>query len=361
MSDSTEFSAGLSNEQPKETPTRKRRSNAGRTTIRQVANHVGVSAITISRYFKQPDSVSEELRAQIAAAVAELGYVPNLVAGGLASASSRIVGMVIPNISGPIFANTIQSVSDILNQNGYQLMLASSYFSPEQEENAVRSFLGWSPAALVLTSYFHTEATEKMIAQAGIPVVETWDLQTERAPIQVGFMHEDVGRMAARYLIDKGYQRIAFVTNSIVGDFSALERRDGYVEVMQQHNRESRAYTPKAQAPLEAGEEAFKALIQCDNPADAIIFANDNLACGALLAAQRAGIKIPTQCAIIGFGDYAIADKLYPSLTTIRPPATEIGAVAARRILELVGALPEPENSPEHFHLQCELIERESS
>lgn len=341
--------------------TRKRRSNAGRTTIRQVANHVGVSAITISRYFKQPDSVSEELRAHIASAVAELGYVPNLVAGGLASASSRIVGMVIPNISGPIFANTIQSFSDILGQNGYQLMLSSSYFSPEQEENAVRSFLGWSPAALVLTSYFHTEATEKMIAQAGIPVIETWDLQTERAPIQIGFLHQDVGRMAARHLLDKGYQQIAFVTNSIAGDFSALDRRDGYIEVIEQAGRTSRVFTPSAQQPLEAGEEAFKALIASDNPADAIIFANDNLASGALLAAQRAGIAIPAQCAIVGFGDYAIADKLYPSLTTIRPPATEIGEVAARRILELVGALPEPEHSPAHFHLQCELIERESS
>lgn len=357
MSDSTEPSASIA----APATARKPRSTAGRTTIRQVANHVGVSAITISRYFKRPDSVSEELRKQIACAVAELGYVPNQVAGGLASASSRVVGMVIPNISGPIFANTIQSFSDILNQNGYQLMLASSYFSPEQEENAVRSFLGWSPAALVLTSYFHTDATEKMIAQAGIPVVETWDLQTDRAPIQVGFHHQDVGRMAANYLIGKGYKRIAFVTNSIAGDFSALERCDGYSEVMQQHKREVRTYTPAAQQPLEAGEEAFKALMHGDNPADAIIFANDNLACGALLAAQRAGINIPAQCAIVGFGDYAIADKLYPSLTTIRPPATEIGEVSARRILELVGALPEPENSPEHFHLQCELIERESS
>ncbi|MBE8717823.1 LacI family DNA-binding transcriptional regulator [Cellvibrio polysaccharolyticus] len=341
--------------------TRKPRSTAGRVTIRQVASHVGVSAITVSRYFKQPDSVSEELRGQIAAAVAELGYVPNLVAGGLASASSRIVGMVIPNISGPIFANTIQSFSDILSQNGYQLMLSSSYFSSEQEENAVRSFLGWSPAALVLTSYFHTEATEKMIAQAGIPVLEIWDLQTERSPIQVGFMHEDVGRMAARYLIGKGYQRIAFVTNSIAGDGSAVDRSNGYKEVVEQEGRAAQIFTPTARLPLEAGEEAFKALIGGDKPADAIIFANDNLACGALLAAQRAGIHIPQQCAIVGFGDYAIADKLYPSLTTIRPPATEIGEVAARRILELVGALPAPENAPAHFHLQCTLIERESS
>ncbi|MDP1013726.1 hypothetical protein Q6293_28770, partial [Klebsiella pneumoniae] len=83
-----------------------------------------------------------------------------------ASARGRIVAMVIPNISGPIFANTIQGFSDTLSRHGYQLLLASSYFSAEQEESAVRAFLGWSPAALVLTSRFHSAGTEKMIADA---------------------------------------------------------------------------------------------------------------------------------------------------------------------------------------------------
>lgn len=342
------------------TTTRKRRT-AGRVTIRQVAAHVGVSAITISRYFKKPDSVSDELKRQIAEAVYDLGYVPNFVAGGLASANSRVVGMVIPNISGPIFANTIQSFSDALAKHDYQLMLSSSYFSKEQEERAVRSFLGWSPAALVLTSYFHTEATENMIANAGIPIVEIWDLQTERHPIQVGFLHQDVGSAAARYLIEKGYKNIAFVTNSIAGDFSALDRRDGYLEVITQAGRTPLVFTPTAQSPLEAGEEAFAALLQSDNAADAIIFANDNLASGAILAAQRAGISVPASCAIMGFGDYAIADKLYPSLTTIRPPAKEIGEVAANCILELIGELPTPEESQKDFQLECVIIERESA
>jgi LacI family gluconate utilization system Gnt-I transcriptional repressor len=148
---------------------KRKRRGAGRVTLNTVARHAQVSAITVSRYFNQPDQVSPERRERIKAAVDELGYVPNLVAGGLASARGRIVGMVIPNISGPIFASTIQGFSDTLSRHGYQLLLASSYFSAEQEESAVRAFLGWSPAALVLTSHFHSEATEKMIAEADIP------------------------------------------------------------------------------------------------------------------------------------------------------------------------------------------------
>ena len=126
----------------------RRRRNTGRMTLKDVADHMGVSQISVSRYFQNPQRLSKPLRERIGEVVAELGYVPNLVAGGLASARNRVIGMVIPNISGPIFADTIQSFSDAVTARGYQLLLASSYFSEELEESAVRAFLGWSPAAL---------------------------------------------------------------------------------------------------------------------------------------------------------------------------------------------------------------------
>lgn len=339
--------------------TRKRRG-AGRVTLNAVARAAGVSAITVSRYFNQPEQVSPERRERIAAVVAELGYVPNLVAGGLASARGKIVGMVIPNISGPIFANTIQGFSDTLSRHGYQLLLASSYFDIEQEENAVRAFLGWSPAALVLTSHFHSAGTEKMLAEADIPVIETWDYQPERGPMQIGFSHFEVGVTAARHLLEKGYQRIAFVQNSAPGDFSALERRDGYAATLRGAGREPWLFAPDAErAPFEAGKQAMEALMNASPRPDAIIFANDNLAAGGLLAGQRAGLKIPEDCAVLGFGDYPFAEMLLPSLSTIKPPALEIGVLAATRVLESLGVLPSDEVQRLNL-LQCQVIERES-
>ncbi|WP_447756794.1 LacI family DNA-binding transcriptional regulator [Pseudomonas moraviensis] len=339
--------------------TRKRRG-AGRVTLNAVARAAGVSAITVSRYFNQPEQVSPERRERIAAVVAELGYVPNLVAGGLASARGKIVGMVIPNISGPIFANTIQGFSDTLSRHGYQLLLASSYFDIEQEENAVRAFLGWSPAALVLTSHFHSAGTEKMLAEADIPVIETWDYQPERGPMQIGFSHFEVGVTAARHLLEKGYQRIAFVQNSAPGDFSALERRDGYAATLRGAGREPWFFAPDAdRAPFDAGKQAMEALMNASPRPDAIIFANDNLAAGGLLAGQRAGLKIPEDCAVLGFGDYPFAEMLLPSLSTIKPPALEIGVLAATRVLESLGVLPSDEVQRLNL-LQCQLIERES-
>jgi len=339
----------------------RKRRGAGRVTLNAVARQAGVSAITVSRYFNQPEQVSPERRERIAAVVAELGYVPNLVAGGLASARGKIVGMVIPNISGPIFANTIQGFSDTLSRHGYQLLLASSYFSTEQEENAVRAFLGWSPAALVLTSHFHSAGTEKMIAEAEVPVIETWDYQPDREPMQIGFSHFEVGVTAAKYLLEKGYQRIAFVQNSAAGDFSALERRDGYAATLKESGLKPRVFAPDAdRAPFEAGKQAMDALMSASPRPDAIIFANDNLAAGGLLAGQRAGLKIPEDCAVLGFGDYPFAEMLLPSLSTIKPPALEIGVLAATRVLESLGVLPSDEVQRLNL-LQCQVIEREST
>ena len=340
----------------------RKRRGAGRVTLNTVAREAGVSAITVSRYFNQAEQVSPERRERIAAVVAELGYVPNLVAGGLASARGRIVAMVIPNISGPIFANTIQGFSDTLSRHGYQLLLASSYFSAEQEESAVRAFLGWSPAALVLTSRFHSAGTEKMIAEADIPVVETWDYVPEREPLQIGFSHYEVGVSAARYLHARGYRRIAFVQNSAPGDFSALERRDGYAATLTELGLQPWVFAPDAElAPFEAGKQAMQALMSHAMPPDAIFFANDNLAAGGLLAGQRAGLKIPQDCAVLGFGDYPFAEMLLPSLSTIKPPALEIGVLAATRVLESLGVLPIEDEVVRLNLLDCRLIKREST
>lgn len=344
-------------------PPRKRRGS-GRATIHDVARLAGVGSITVSRYLKHSSQVSSALGERIAHAVKALNYVPNLVAGGLASARGRIVGMVVPNISGPIFAPTIQAFNDTLNAHGFQVLLASSYFSKEQEENAVRAFLGWSPAALAVTGRFHSRGTDALLAGAGIPVVETWDYAPRRKAIQVGYSNREVGVQAGHHLAESGHRRIAFVQNGLAGDLSALDRRDGVAAALREHGLEARCYAPAADSPFEAGQEALRALV-LDAPAaeraDAIVFANDNLAAGALLASQRIGLAVPHSCALMGFGDYPFSALLLPSLTTIRPPAREIGELAARRILEAMGEIPLEGGSPRLNLLGCELVVRESA
>jgi LacI family gluconate utilization system Gnt-I transcriptional repressor len=121
-------------------------------------------------------------------------------------------------------------------------------------------------------------------------------------------------------------------------------------------------FAPDAdRAPFEAGKQAMEALMKTRPRPDAIIFANDNLAAGGSLAGQRAGLKIPEECAVLGFGDYPFAEMLLPSLSTIKPPALEIGVLAATRVLESLGVLPVEDEVQRLNLLQCRLIERESA
>ena len=336
------------------------RRRVERPTLADVSVLAGVSTITVSRFFNEPHRVAPDATARIQAAVEQLNYVPNLAAGGLASARNRVVAMVVPNISGPIFAPTLQALSDGLAEQGLQLLLASSYFSAEAEERAVRAFLGWNPTALVLTSRFHSPATERLIAGATQPVIETWDVDATRSPFQIGFSHRQVGCDAARYLLDQGHRRITFVHNSASGDLSAQERYAGYAEVMAAEGLEPAGYAPTAPDPMQAGAQALEVLAaKKRGRPQALIFANDNLACGAILAGQRLGLQLPRDLAIFGFGDYAFADKLLPSLSTIRPPAQAIGTTAVQIIRSLTTA---DAPAPEHVTaLACTLVPRESA
>jgi len=339
------------------------RRRVERATLADVSALAGVSTITVSRFFNEPHRVAPDATARIQAAVEQLNYVPNLAAGGLASARNRVVAMVVPNISGPIFAPTLQALSDGLAEQGLQLLLASSYFSVEAEERAVRAFLGWNPSALVLTSRFHSPATERLIAAATQPVIETWDVDATRRPFQIGFSHRQVGRDAARYLLGKGHRRIGFVHNSAAGDLSAQERYAGYAEVMQAEGLAPFGHTPTAPDPMQAGAQAVEALTaKKRGRPQALIFANDNLACGAILAGQRLGLQLPRDLALFGFGDYAFADKLLPSLSTIRPPAQAIGATAVQIIRSLMTPdAPDTSTAAHVTELACTLVARESA
>jgi LacI family gluconate utilization system Gnt-I transcriptional repressor len=187
-------------------------------------------------------------------------------------------------------------------------------------------------------------------------VVETWDYVPERAPVQIGFSHYQVGVTAARYLHGQGYRRMAFVHNSAAGDFSAQERGDGFAATLIELGVQPQVFVPQAgRAPFDAGKQAMQVLMSHATPPDALFFANDNLAAGGLLAGQRSGLK----CAVLGFGDYPFAEMLLPSLSTIKPPALEIGVLAATRVLQSLGVLPD---AVQRLNLlDCHLIERESA
>ena len=335
-------------------PAPRSRRGHGRITLQDVAEAAGITKITVSRYLREPDRVAPDTARRIVRALAATGYMPNKQAGMLASGRSGMVAAIIPSLANSVFAETVQALSEGLQPAGYELMLASSGYSMQREEEQIRAVLGWSPDALAVTGLHHTPEATTMLraaARAGTPIIELWDCEPRPGEfIQIGFDHAAVGRAMAQHLLDAGYRRLAYVDTGVAADFRAHERGKAFaVETQAALARCSqpkpapvRLITAPAGDAFEAGRAALHQLLGRDGRprVDAVAFANDHLACGAMLEAQRLGLQVPGQLALLGFGDFALGRQLAGGVSTVHPPRHEIGSEAARTMIELLGLPP---------------------
>ena len=324
-----------------------------------VARLAGVSKSTVSRALSRPEVVSTELRARIDEAVRRLAYVPNLVAGSLATARTRTVGVIVPSIMNSFFAGTVEEMADALGRHGYQIMIGNSGYSEDREEAIVATFLAWSPAAMVVTGRRHSRRCLRLLLDAEIPVVEMWELGERPIDSLVGFSHLDVGRAVAHHLIARGAMRLAFIGAALDRDHRAAERGAGFAEFAQAAGLERPAWTALPdRASMAAGARGLMRLVEEEPAVDAVFFSNDVLALGGLFECGRRGWRVPERLRLCGFGDLDFTSASLPTLTTVRPPRAEIG----RRIAELlVGRLGSAGDGSEVLDLGFELIAREST
>ncbi|WP_355660877.1 LacI family DNA-binding transcriptional regulator [Halomonas salifodinae] len=335
------------------------RRSTQRVTMTDVAKLAEVSASTVSLYLRKPDEVSGQLGQRIQDAIDTLGYVPNLMAGALAAARTRVIGVVVPSMVNAIFASTVNTMQKVLGDQGYQLLLGHSDYAEAEEEAVVRTFLSWSPSAMVLTGLNHSRETRRMLSNSDVPVVEMWELGSNPLDTLVGFSHRDVGRAQARHLIEAGCRRIAFIGTRLGVDERAKQRCDGSEEALNDllGTRHSRVIDCGPGRMAEAASRAFAELLASHPETDGIVFANDMLALGALGEAQRRGIRVPDDIAMIGFGDMDFSNCTLPPLSTIRPPREEIGEAVARCVLQRIQGQPQERR----LDLGFELLPRESS
>ena len=324
-----------------QTAARAARRKSGGITLRDVAKLAGVSAITASRALNTPDKVSPAALARIRAAVARTGYVPNLLAGGLASNRSRLVAAVVPTIAGSVFMETIQALTDELANAGFQLMLGQSGYRDSREDALLDAIIGRRPDGIVLTGVMRSNEGRKRLLASGIPVVETWDLTASPIDMLVGFSHEKVGAEVATHLHRKGYRRCAIVT---ADDQRADLRRKGFEAQWQALSGNHTAarkrsastipvWTVPAPSTLAGGRAALTGLLAQHPRLDAIWCSSDLLAHGVVTEAHARGIAVPQDLAVHGFGDLAFAAHIHPALTTVRIDGTAIGREAARCII----------------------------
>ena len=315
-------------------PPRRTRRGTGAVTLHDVAKLAGVAPITASRAVNTPDQVSEEVRRKVGEAIARTGYVPNRLAGGLASARSRLVAAVVPTVSGPVFLATVQALTEALAERGYQLMLGQSGYTGSREDALLEAIIGRRPDGIVLTGIMHSPEGRRRLLACGIPVVETWDLTPTPIDMLVGFSHVEVGRAVARFLHAKGRRRLAAVS---ADDERARRRCDAFRAAVQELGLpEAKVVYEPAPTTLRCGRDGLARLLQAPDAVDAVFCSSDLLALGVMTEARVRGIGVPGQLAVVGFGDLEYAADLDPSLTTVHIKGAAIGQQAARFIVDRV-------------------------
>lgn len=337
-------------------PRRVRRNTGKGVTLKDLAEIVGVTKVTISRALNTPGQVSPDTLRRVQEAVQATGYVPNLVAGSLASNRSKLIVALIPSLAGSVFQATMEAMTVALADAGYQFLIGQSGYDESREDALLDAVIGRRPAGIVLTGVMHSPASRKRLASAGIPIVETWDVSEAPIDMLVGFSHVQVGMAAARHLHGRGGLRAAVISPD---DRRAMTRSRAFVETMSAlTGRAVPVYPVPSPTHLGDGRAALERLLREHPDTDCVFCGADSLALGVLMEANARALAVPADLKVLGYGDVNFAAHTTPPLTTIRTSGREIGERAAAM---LVRRIEGGDGAPRSVDVGFELIERAST
>ncbi len=304
-----------------------------RVTMRDVAEAVGVSPMTVSRAFKDDQAVNAETRARIRQAANKLGYVYDSTATAFRTQKSGFVAVTLPSINNANFAETYRGLAVALEESNMQMLLGATNYRVEKEEELVRQLLTRNPEALVMTGGHHTQATRDLIAARDLPVIEMWDLPGEPLGRAVGFSNAEAMALIVEHLAETGRRKLAFLGASEGADSRGAERRAGAVAAAAKLGLPEVVLIDAGPAPVSMrhGAARIERIGQGIRKFDALVCVSDPVAFGALSACQRLGLNVPEDIAITGFGQFEVAMVSEPRITTVD--------VGARRIGEEVAAM----------------------
>lgn len=314
-------------------------------TLRDVSEASGVSEMTVSRVLRNRGDVSEATRERVLAAAKALGYVPNKIAGALASQRVNLVAVIIPSISNMVFPEVMNGISQVLEATGLQPVVGLTGYSPEKEEKVLYEMLSWRPSGVIIAGLEHSEASRAMLKASGIPVVEIMDVDGTPVDSVVGISHRRAGRKMAEAILKGGYEHIAFLGTGMASDHRARKRFEGFTEVLAKAGVEieDREFYSGGSA-LVKGREMTQAVMERSPDLDFLYYSNDLIGAGGLLYLLEQGISFPDQMGLAGFNGLNLLKGLPKQLATMDACRLEIGQKAAEIIAARVadGAAGEP-------------------
>ena len=315
----------------KDRPVTTKAPNMLNPTMTDVARVADVSQMTVSRVMRNTGYVSEEVRTRVVEAAAEIGYVHNRLAGGLAGAESSLVGVVLPTLQNRVFSEVLSGVTAALNEINVKPVFGVSEYSQEVETALVRDLLAWRPQGLILSGLEHSPMLSETLAASSVRVAEIMDIDGTPIGSCFGFSHRAAGREMARHLLSKGYRRFAYVGSQPGGDLRARKRYKSFVSTIKRQGAHLVAQTLSDEpSSMILGRRCTEEILREGPQPDVIYYANDDLAAGGLMHCLANHIPVPEQLALAGFNGLNFLESLPLQITTTRTPRYRIGTEAAR-------------------------------
>ena len=320
-------------------------------SIRDVARIAKVSPATVSRVMNGTANVDEDKRKRVLEAIDETGFVPNEVARSLFKKSAKLIGLILPSIENPFFAQLAGSIERKADKHGYRLVLCNTGSSVEKEKAAMQMLISMNADGIILTT--SNEEIREYTSKCNIPVIVTdRSFNGSDSLKYVHCNHYQGGRMAAEHLISCGCKSIVCIKGPQEIS-SAKDRYLGYRDVCQEKG--IREQTIECAYDFDKGMRVTEEILEKYEDVDGIIACNDMVAISAYKVLIRNNIQVPKQVKLIGFDDIALSKLMTPALTTISQPVEEIGAKAAELIIF------KDESTKQEYIYEAKLVERETT
>ena len=317
-------------------------------TLRDVSQASGVSEMTVSRVLRNRGDVSQNTRDKVLLVAKQLGYVPNKIAGALASQRVNLVAVIIPSLSNMVFPEVMTGISEVLETTDLQPVVGVTDYLPEKEERVLYEMLSWRPSGVIIAGLEHSETSAMMLKASGIPVVEIMDIDGSPVDAMVGISHRRAGREMAVSILKAGYRKIGFLGTKMPLDHRARKRFEGFTEALAKSGVEvtDQEFYSGGSA-LVKGREMTQELLRRNPNLDFLYFSNDLIGAGGLLYLIEKGISIPNQIGLAGFNGVELLQGLPRQLATMDACRSEIGRKAAEMIVQQVN---DPKISFEKVH-----------
>jgi DNA-binding LacI/PurR family transcriptional regulator len=327
------------------------------SSIKDVAREAGVSTATVSHVINKTRFVSDEVSARVLQAVEECRYYPNAHARSLASGRSRILGLIISDITNPFFPELVKAIETAAYEHGYDVVLSNTNYDAERTSHYVQRFIERKVAGVVLMTSEMDKSLIEELARREVSVVFLDSGETGLHMSNLRVCYDEGIKQAILHLVELGHHNIAFIGGP-PHLRSARRRLDAFRQTMKIVLPDTREQIYQGDFKIEGGKRSALEILAADDLPTAVVAANDLTAFGAMSEFRRAGLNVPQDISVIGFDDIDFASLIEPALTTVNLPRQELGRLAIEALMTMLSS---PTQHGVELSISTQLVVRQTT